>query len=370
MRKQLYTVCGIAIVHCAVVNGMLASANDLKNGERVADALPPSPINWGGEASGPLCGVYAACTAAELIGIDADPRDFISKRYVGACGGSSPKEVARIAKHAGAKAHIMIRLSALDLRIMDCPLVANVRISPASDRFNHWVVAVPSKEGVTIYDGLQKPFEVPTAAFLGNWSGIGICVTAPENSPLASIWLGRSSLLLGSGIAGVLAFRKRTPAANARGPSVLQQLSTLCMASVILSVAGNLVFGDLLNHTEGVRVASASSRSEKYAIGTLEDANLASASRDVLLIDARREQDYRLGTIEGAINIPVSASIWAIDRYLEKVDRDIPIVVFCQSARCGYDETIGGQLASLGFSDVTVCDEGWAEYQQAMALAN
>ncbi len=331
----------------------------------IAELLPGPSFDWGTDVSGPMCGVYAACTAAEIVGIKADPRDFIATRYVGQCGGSSPEEVARVVTDAGAKASILTQLSAVDLRLMDCPLIANVRISPTSNRFNHWVVAVPSDAGVTIYDGLQTPYDISTAAFLGSWSGIGICVTRPESSPLASIWLGRCSLLLSVGIVGVAALRNRRVTAPSGTPRPLKQFGALCIASVALCIAGNAVFGDLVHHGEGVAVATASSQGGKYRVGRLEDAKRASSSRDELLVDARREVDFRLGTIDGAVNVPVTASIWAINRYLEKLDRETPIVVFCQSARCEYDETVAAQAVSLGFTDVTVCDQGWVEFQQA-----
>jgi len=126
-----------------------------------------------------------------------------------------------------------------------------------------------------------------------------------------------------------------------------------------------LAFGDLIHHREGVVVATAVSRSGNFRVGTLADAAQAAARGDMLLVDARRVEDYQLGTIDGAVNIPVTASPWAMSKYLQHLDRDTPVVVFCQSAACGYDETVGTQLVSLGFTNVTVCDEGWREYRES-----
>lgn len=327
---------------------------------RVVEQLPAA--DWGDNLSGPLCGVYAACNAVELIGLNADPRNFIAAQYVGKCGGSSPDELARVVNDSGASACILSRLSAFDLRLIDCPVIANVRMSPTSNRFNHWVVAVPSDAGVTIIDGLQKPYEVGTAEFLGIWSGVGICVSRHDSNPLLSIWLGRISLFLAALIVCVPILKMLR--ALELHASMCKQLIGLCAASLMLAMVGNAAFGDLLNHRKGVAVATAAIQGGRYRIGTLDHATKASTSSDILLIDARREQDYKYGTIKGAVNIPVTASIWAIDKYLQKLDRRTPLVVFCQSAKCDYDETIGAQLVSLGFSDVTVCDEGWSEYNK------
>ena len=309
----------------------------------------------------------AACTALELNGIAADPRDFIAARYVSQCGGSTPEEVARVVRDAGGNARILSRLSATDLRLVRCPVIANVRSTMTSSRFNHWVAVVPNSRGVTVYDGTNPPIEVSTAAFLGSWSGIGICVTADEANPLTSIWLGRSAMLLTVGVVAIGLWRKCSSVARWTQPRVVAQLAGLFGVSVALCLAGNAAFGDWRHHTEGVAVATAPFRSNAYRHGTLEDVRRAAASEDMLLVDARRAADFRLGAIERAINIPVSASYWSISKYLEPLDRGVPIVVYCQSARCDYDETVAAQIVSLGFSDVTVCDEGWAEFQQKSA---
>ncbi|MCG8449128.1 MAG: rhodanese-like domain-containing protein [Pirellulales bacterium] len=355
----------IVAVAGSVVGANGADSDNLRVKKKVASLLPRE-FDWGGDISGPLCGVYAACTALELLGIEANPRNFIASRYVGQCGGSAPEEVSRVVVDAGAHAHTITRLSAIDLRLINCPVIANVRISASSNRFNHWIVAFPSDNGMTIYDGLQQPYDIRTAEFLGSWSGIGICVSRSEASPLVPIWLGRSSLFLIVGIAGVCALRNQALVKQINESSILKLLGYLCIASGALCIAGSSVFGDLLNHGKGVAVATASSQVSKYRVGTLEDAEQASVDPNALLIDARREQDYQLGTINRAVNVPVTASTWAIHSYLEKIDRDTPIVVFCQSARCDYDETVGAQLASLGFSDVTICNEGWSEFKKSI----
>jgi len=143
----------------------------------------------------------------EMVGLRADPREFIAKRYVGQCGGSSPLELARVVEESGASACILSRLSSLDLRLIDCPVIANVRVNPASNRFNHWVVVVPTDLGVTVFDGLQPASEISMAKFLGIWSGVGICVSRDQNSPLVSIWLGRSTVCLTLLVAGILMLR-------------------------------------------------------------------------------------------------------------------------------------------------------------------
>jgi rhodanese-related sulfurtransferase len=359
-------ICFIACVgRVSVATAGDAGDDRMRSKSRVADRL--GSAKWGNTLPGPLCGIYAACTAVELIGMEANPRNFVMSKYVGNCGGSSPEEVARVVKDAGARAVILADLSIFDLRLIECPLIANVRTSANGNRFDHWVVAVPNGTGMTIFDGLKKPYDIRAAEFLGIWSGIGICVTRFGPSPLVSIWLGRISVILTIVLVAVLLLRRRASMAPAGQFGILKRTSGLCLASLVLAIPGNAIFGDLLNHGKGVAVATAASGVAKYRSGTLDDARRASASHDMLLVDARLETDYRSGTIKGAVNIPITASVWEIDKYVEKLHRGTPIVVFCQSASCGFDETVAAELTSLGFSNVTVCNQGWAEFQKSAA---
>ncbi|HET6880590.1 MAG TPA: rhodanese-like domain-containing protein [Pirellulales bacterium] len=345
---------------------------DGTGGGKISPVVPQfGPAEWGANASGPLCGIYAACTAVNMAGLEAHPRDFIAAKYVGQCAGSSPEELAAVVEDAGARAQILSRLSVFDLHLARCPVIANVRMTAARNRFDHWVVAIPSEAGVTIFDGIQNPYHIKTAEFLGTWSGIGICVTRDQQNPLATIWLGRSALMLAGVALGATFFFFFANGVSARNglPRLYKQSCGLCAASVALAVAGNAVFGDLSNHAKGVAVATAPSQSRLYREGTLDDVRKAAAGADMLLVDARREQDYRLGTISRAVNVPVTASLWEIDRYLKAIGRDTPIVVFCQSANCDYDETVGAELTTLGFTDVTVCNEGYAELTKSQELA-
>ncbi len=347
-----------------------AMAGDDRDGRdetkpRVASLL--GNPNWGKTFSGPLCGVYAACTAIKLIGMEADPRKFLTSKYVGNTKGSSPEEVSQVVKDAGARADILSGLSAFDLRLIDCPLIANVRTSPKTPRFDHWVVVIPTTTGMMIYDGVKKPYNVHTSEFLGIWNGIGICLTRDGPTPLLFIWVGRILVLVTIVLFLFFSLRGRGFLAWVGRSSNHQQVFGLFFASLILFVPGNLLFGDLLHHGKGVKVATASSEAANYRIGTLDDVKKASASSDMLLVDARREQDYRLGTIEGAVNIPVTASHWEIEDFVKELPRDTPIVVFCQSASCQFDETIASELTSLGFHNLRVCREGWAEFQKLQA---
>jgi rhodanese-related sulfurtransferase len=143
---------------------------------------------------------------------------------------------------------------------------------------------------------------------------------------------------------------------------MLSQVFTIGVATLMLALLGQAAFGDLRHHFQGVAVASAPFRAGAITHGSLSDARRASQTPGYLLIDARYEQDFRAGTIPNAVNVPVYASVWSIRQYFRNVDRQTPVVVFCQSKMCEFDETVAQNMSLIGFEHVLVCDEGWHEY--------
>jgi rhodanese-related sulfurtransferase len=300
------------------------------------------------------------------LGIDCSPADYVTKRYVGASQGSTPEEVAAIVRDAGAEAHILSGLSTLDLRGLDAALIANVRGPPTSSQYNHWVVARFQDREVWIYDGTGGPVRMPVADFLGVWSGLGIVVTKAGSDLGFPFWLGRL-LILQVGIVFALVlrvFRERV------GDSLRRGVLTIFATAAATAAIGLPLMADLANYSRGVRVAVAPFVADSFRKGTLETLRAATADPRCLLIDARFERDYGFGSLPRAVNVPVNASLWRIREFLRDIDRDTPIVVFCQSSSCDFDETVGRQLTLLGFRDVTVTREGYAEFRRASAAAD
>ncbi len=187
----MHKTCAIWLLLATVVlqftHPTLAS-DDLENLQYSVKAqLPQIAPDWEVDTAGPLCGVYAACTALKMIDLDAEPRDFVASRYVGKCGGSTPEEVASIVTAAGGKAQIVSRLSSFDLRQLDCPVIANIRSDPTAKQFNHWVVAIRDEDGVIIFDGTNQQAKLLIAEFLGVWSGLGILVSREGENPLLAV---------------------------------------------------------------------------------------------------------------------------------------------------------------------------------------
>lgn len=319
---------------------------------------------WREPVSGPLCGIYAACSALQLLGAKVAPEDFLSTMYVGTCGGSNQREIVAVIEDSNYDACALSNLSIYDLRVVGLPLVSFVRSKAIDDRYNHWVTVIAKNDGVVVYDGAKEPYEITVAEFLGIWSGVGVFANQRGSlSPVLLIGLARAPLFLCCSVLVYAAYRVSKSWENTSGMS--PSIAVLALSTLLLCVVGNILFGDLRNCEVGISTAVAPFQTTVRET-SLTEAVAESAVPTVLLVDARRQIDYEMGSIRRAVNIPISASFHDVKSFLQNVNRNVKVYVYCQSKYCAYDDAIAKQIAFLGFKNVAVCDEGWVEYNESI----
>jgi rhodanese-related sulfurtransferase len=145
------------------------------------------------------------------------------------------------------------------------------------------------------------------------------------------------------------------------------ECTRIAVATIACAVVGNWLYGTRLAHSDGVRFAAAPYLSTNVGKVPLVEAVAAGSSKSCLLVDARRVEDFARGSLPNAVNIPVTADYPEIRDFLSEIPHETRIVVFCQSASCGYDEQIATMLSQLGFEDVSATEEGFAEFQVRQA---
>ena len=356
---------------CVVVFVPHCSGEESGRIDAVREMLGERRPHWADPAGGPLCGVFSACTALELSGFSCRPEDYFSFRYVGSQRGSTPEEIEAILREEGAQGTTVAGMSALDLKATGRPVIVNVRSTPSARQYDHWGVVQWTDRGLVFHDGVRVPVVMSVAEFLAIWSGLGVIVSPAGHGPVVELWLVRLSAVLAAGL--VLAgLRNRarlwTQCAGRTGrpaPGGVKDLILIGVLTIGMAAAG-LGFTDAVRGSrDAVRLATAPYGEPRYETVGLQELRSIVDSGSRLLVDARVPGSLAYGTLPGSINIPVYASLWEIREYLRGVDRDVPLVVFCQSEACGWDEVVGRNLSLLGFDNVAVCDVGWAEYRDA-----
>lgn len=317
--------------------------------------------HWTRGQSGTTCGIYAACRALALLGIDRDPGDYFTTKYVSHAEGSTPNEVISIASQNGAYAWPIVNLSKTDLMLLGSPVIANVKPSQNAQVYDHWVCVTYQDGRLLVFDGPATAVEMSFAEFLSLWNGYGIAVSADDAPMAVTSWVLRATTMAGLALLAALIWQA-WPVRYRTAPR--DSLIFLGTVTLVLAAAGSVLFGDPI-HVFQVREVP----------GELQHIDLETFCKFItdgqhVVIDARLESTYEAGAVDGAINLPGGTSPVALKGLLIDVDRDLPIVVYCHSESCEYDAVIADKLQSLGFRQIAVANVGWVEYSAAVSQSS
>ena len=251
-------------------------------------------------------------------------------------------------------------MSLLEIEALGGPLIANVRSSPQTQAYDHWVCVEATEEGLVVYDGSAPGRLVSPASFMAEFSGIGIAVSR-DAFPWTMITIARLGgflALLASAYAGLFFWQVRPNA------SVLKNSTTILFSTLLVCGVLTTLFDAANGYSKGMELALAPHKNSDFREGDLDDLRLATTDPGIILVDARTADSFSHGSLDRAVNIPVSATFHEIDLFTTKLPRNTNIVVFCQSERCGYDDVIGKKLAKIGFKNVVVSRQGVAEFRK------
>ena len=95
----------------------------------------------------------------------------------------------------------------------------------------------------------------------------------------------------------------------------------------------------------------------------------------LVIVDARSPEEFSLGHIPGAINIPDTDVESAFPKYQEKLKKAELIIVYCSGGSCGSSEEVASQLIKKGISvsKVAVHQDGlpgWIRAKNPLEFGN
>jgi rhodanese-related sulfurtransferase len=85
---------------------------------------------------------------------------------------------------------------------------------------------------------------------------------------------------------------------------------------------------------------------------------------EVIIIDARTEENYSRGKIGNAINIYPYDDEQKMMESIFSLPQDKPIIVYCDGGSCDLSHLLAKNLLSLGFKRVFLYAGGWEEWSQ------
>jgi rhodanese-related sulfurtransferase len=83
------------------------------------------------------------------------------------------------------------------------------------------------------------------------------------------------------------------------------------------------------------------------------------------IVDARSPELFAMGSIDGALSLPLVDIDAFLPDFLARVDKDQVIITFCSGFGCPDSFDLGVLLIELGYQDVRVFEGGYPEWRDA-----
>jgi len=150
-------------------------------------------------------------------------------------------------------------------------------------------------------------------------------------------------------------------------------LKALLQGGAILAVAAvaGLAFNGLrpaklpLAQDWSVSGQLAAAKPGENLVVSLDDAKALFFARVAIFIDARSEDFYEMGHIQGARSLPMEDFDSRFQAIMADVPQDAPIVVYCDGESCSLSKDLALMLSGAGFRNVQVLVNGWSLWQTA-----
>lgn len=322
----------------------------------------------------PLCGLYCIYSIAKLEGREVDFRNLVKPEYLGSSKGSSLDELKQAAEDLGFSTLSLSRLTPDDLGGFTSPAILHVKSGYDQKEYNHFMLYLGIKNGrAEILNPPSELTRMPLADLAPLWDGNTLVVssealtiqnvTAASRKRLVS-YAGLAVL----GVASVHGFKRLISRSLSRplrlGLSV-GQAAGLVLISVFFGLLVHYLYGGGYfaqpSAVAGIQQAYAGSFIPKVSpskMRTIVTRNHA------VIVDSRLQRDYEAGHIENAVSLPVNCSDAAYQQVVSGLSKDRAIVLYCQSAGCPFAERIALRLKEDGFTNLTILEGGWMEWQK------
>ena len=322
----------------------------------------------------PLCGAYCLYMAMRIAGSDVKFVELIKPEYVGSRRGSSMQELYQAATDYGMHAKVVANLSTKGLRRSRVPMLLHTKRDASSLGYDHFILFLGTTAGrARIYDPPETVNLVPFAEIARQWNGLALIVcdrpidTQSLYAPQRWWFFVYACIALGA----ILTLRQfllnmRPSIDNRATRHALRHAVEQGFVILLLAASAALVYnmvsdeGLLVNASATARMSAVRPNSSIPRVGLAEFRQLAEGG--AVLVDARYEGDFEAGHLPGAVNVPVHAGAEARAEAMRGIPKDVQVVVYCQSARCRFAETVAARLVGDGYSHVLLFEGGWREW--------
>jgi len=320
------------------------------------------------------CGIYCLYMTMKFFDVDIESRQLFKPEYIGSRKGSSLAELQKAARDNGLYAVPLEKLTSRELRRSSFPVILHVKSSSDKKDYDHYELFLETQNGqARLCDPPQPVRLAPFYELAPRWDGTGLIVSAKPIDLGILFAPARKRFIIYAAIAiavilGVRWGRRHWLMSTATISR--RQLLGLSAAQgaglVLLALLSGMVY-HFVNDEGFLAHPNATASIEQAHLGSFIPKITGKEARELLnadtvFIDARPNDDFKAGHLQGAINVPVD--IGDDERYkaMTGLAKNVHIVVYCQSDGCKSAEKVAIKLMSDGFSKVSLLKGGWREW--------
>ncbi len=317
------------------------------------------------------CGLHALQAISYALGQPIETEElFATPRFLSSPDGSFPSDLREAADTFGLAIRPIKGVTAQELQFLSSPALLQIN-AHRDGNVKHWIAVMHAdSKGVSVYDSAQEISHITPEELNVLWDGSALLVGLTSGDVSSSYWwlkaarIFRLAIWVFIPVAGLLAID------HVRRRLAFLQNGFLLFGSVLL-LACLLSLPLLMHVNQGSAVRYARVQAmldEKPAVDTTDVPYIRDFPGDEspVVIDCRVAADFESGHIPGAVSLPINSGLTRWVRFTEQLDQNRPIVVYCQSAGCGWADITHQRLSCLGFKS-KVYSGGYKRYEQEHA---
>jgi rhodanese-related sulfurtransferase len=321
----------------------------------LATALLAEETQVAREAPSHYCGIECVYAAAQMCGVHVSFNALLEPKYLTSDTGSSAEALIAALSDLGLHGCDAGFLTVEQLSLFSTPVILHVRAPGAGSAYRHWVLFLGFENGqVTLYDPPRDVGCISASELLAMWDGGAIIVSAtpPTTCEALPLPLAFTCVVIGAIISLYMWRRVCSP----------WKLGFVIPLALCLAAHAGLPTGFLWSPRalEAVRVEASD---ELIPVIDLEELQRMMRSDRCVLVDARPRHAYAHFHLPGAINVPIDSSYIQLNRARDQLLRGTPVVVYCQSDRCGWADIVAHQLISRGVTQICRYGGGVNEWE-------
>ena len=146
---------------------------------------------------------------------------------------------------------------------------------------------------------------------------------------------------------------------------MLWQISAILAIALGMGLISNALRPDSLQQVgDWSAEAHTTTATGEHLIISLSEAAKLFTEKAAVFIDARSDEDFRDGHIQGAKNLPWQDVDQRFIEIAEEISPDVTIITYCDGETCKLSHDLALFLIDMGFNDVRVLINGWSVWQE------